>query len=47
VILGLKASTIKGYIRSGRLAGHYDGEPRWRGWLTTRPAVDAYAKVRP
>jgi hypothetical protein len=41
-LLGLKTSTVSGYIRSGRLAGHYDGEPSWRGWLTTRAAVDAY-----
>jgi len=41
-ILGLKNSTVRGYIRRGRLAGHYDGEPGWRGWLTTRAEVENY-----
>lgn len=41
-LLGLKASTISGYIRSGRLPERYDGEPSWGGWMTTRAAVEAY-----
>jgi hypothetical protein len=41
-LLGLQTSTVSGYIRSERLPGHYDGDPTWRGWLTTRGAVDAY-----
>lgn len=45
-ILGLKTSTISGYIRTGRLPGRYDAEPTWRGWLTTHAAVTAYAKQR-
>ena len=43
-ILGLKAGTVRGYIRAGRLPGRYDGEPDYRGWLTTRGAVDAYRR---
>ena len=43
-LLGLQTSTVKGYIRSGRLTGRYDGEPTWRGWLTTRSAVESYAR---
>ena len=39
-ILGIKPDSVRGYIRSGRLPGRYDGEPTWRGWLTTREAVD-------
>jgi len=45
-MLGLKTSTINGDIRSGRLPGRYDGEPHWRGWLTTRQAVADYAAAR-
>lgn len=45
-MLGLKTSTVSGYIRSGRLAGRYAGEPSWQGWLTTRSAVDAYRAAR-
>ena len=41
-ILGLKTSTISGYIRTGRLPGRYASEPTWRGWLTTRAAVSNY-----
>jgi hypothetical protein len=41
-LLNLKPGTVRGYIRSGRLPGRYDGEPDWRGWFTTRKAVDAY-----
>jgi hypothetical protein len=35
-LLGLKGGTVRGYIRSGRLSGSYNGEPNWNGWLTTR-----------
>lgn len=45
-LLGLKRNTVAGYIRSGRLPGRYDGEPTWRGWLSTRAAVEAYQKRR-
>lgn len=45
-LLGLKSSTISGYIRGGRLAGRHDGAPSWRGWLTTRAAVAAYRRKR-
>ena len=41
-ILGLKTGTVRGYIRSGRLSGRYDGEPSWLGWLTTRKAVSTH-----
>jgi hypothetical protein len=41
-ILGIKPDSVRGYIRSGRLPGRYDGEPTWGGWLTTREAVDRY-----
>lgn len=41
-ILGLKASTVAGYIRSGRLSGHYDDTPGSCGWVTTRGAVEDY-----
>jgi DNA-directed RNA polymerase specialized sigma24 family protein len=41
-ILGLKTSTVSGYIRRGRLPGRYDEAPGWQGWLTTRAAIDAY-----
>ena len=40
-LLGLEISTVKGYIRSGRIDGRYDQE---RGWITTRRAVQGYAK---
>jgi hypothetical protein len=46
-LLGLKTSTVSGYIRSGRLSGRYDGEPNWRGWLTTPDAVAAYRTAHP
>jgi Helix-turn-helix domain len=36
-LLGLKTSTISGYIRSGRLPGYYSDR-----WLTSRRAVEAY-----
>jgi hypothetical protein len=45
-ILGLKSGTVRGYIRSGRLAGRYDAEPTWLGWLTTRGAVEEYERAR-
>jgi hypothetical protein len=41
-ILGIKPDSVRGYIRSGRLPGRYDGEPTSGGWLTTREAVDRY-----
>jgi hypothetical protein len=43
---GLKSGTVRGYIRSGRLPGRYDGDPTWRGWVTTRGAVEAYRAKR-
>lgn len=45
-LLGIKPDTVRGYIRTGRLAGRYEGEPTWRGWLTTRSAIDAYRCAR-
>lgn len=45
-LLGLKSGTVRGYIRSGRLPGRYDGGPTWRGWLTTRGAIEAYRARR-
>jgi hypothetical protein len=45
--LGVMPSTVKGYIRSGRLKGHYDEEPTWRGWVTSRAAVRAYRAAHP
>ena len=41
-ILGLKSSTIAGYIRSGRLPGRYDETPGRMGWVTSRAAVKEY-----
>jgi hypothetical protein len=40
-LLGLRTSTISGYIRSGRLPGCYRDR-----WLTTRAAVEAYRQHR-
>ncbi len=40
--VALAARSVRGYIRSGRLPGRYDGEPTWGGWLTTQEAVDRY-----
>lgn len=45
-LLGVKPDTVRGYIRTGRLPGRYDGEPTWRGWLTTRGAVESYLSRR-
>jgi len=45
-LLGIKPDSVRGYIRSGRLPGRYDGEPTWRGWLTTRGAVETYRSKR-
>jgi excisionase family DNA binding protein len=45
-LLGLKANTIRGYIRTGRLPGRYDAAPDWRGWLVNRQAVTEYAEQR-
>ena len=45
-LLGVKADTVRGYIRSGRLPGRYVGEPDWRGWLTSQVAVTNYAARR-
>jgi hypothetical protein len=41
-LLGLKPGTVRSYIRSGYIAGHHEGEPIWRGWLTTRAVVENY-----
>jgi hypothetical protein len=46
LLLGLKANTIRAYIRSGRLAGRYDAAPEWRGWLVNRQAVADYVARR-
>ena len=43
-LLGLKTSTVTGYIRSGRMPGRYDDPPTWLGWVTTRRAVEDYRK---
>lgn len=43
-ILGLKRDTVAGYIRSGRLPGHYRDTPGSAGWVTDRDAVSAYAR---
>lgn len=47
-LLGIKASTVSGYIRSGRLPGRYDDTlgDSGSGWVTTRGAVDAYRRER-
>ncbi len=45
-LLSVKPDTVRAYIRTGRLPGHYEGEPTWRGWLTTRRAVEAYRRTR-
>jgi len=45
-MLGLKSGTVRGYIRSGRLAGRYDGGPSFGGWLTTQDAVEQYRRAR-
>lgn len=45
-LLGVKPDTVRGYIRTGRLPGRYEGEPTWRGWLTTRAAVESYRAGR-
>jgi hypothetical protein len=41
-ILGLKADTVRGYIRSGRLPGHYNDTLGHSGWVTSWAAVAAY-----
>jgi septal ring-binding cell division protein DamX len=46
-LLGLKSSTVRSYIRSGRLPGRYDGDPTWNGWMTTREAVARYRSASP
>lgn len=45
-LLGLKTSTVCGYIHSGRIRGRYDDAPTWQGWMTTRGAVDTYQRRR-
>jgi predicted DNA-binding transcriptional regulator AlpA len=45
-LLGLERSTIRSYIRSGRIPGRYEGGPSGRGWLTTRVAAEAYRAAR-
>jgi hypothetical protein len=44
-LLDLKTGTVKGYIRSGRLPGHYEYGPEG-GWFTTRAAVTRYRRSR-
>lgn len=41
-ILGLKVDTVAGYVRSGRLPGHYRDTPGSCGWVTNPRAVNAY-----
>lgn len=43
-LLGLKTSTAKGYIRSGRLPGSYEHGAEG-GSFTTRAAVARYKKT--
>jgi hypothetical protein len=43
-ILRLKADTVRGYIRSGRLPGHYNETLGSSGWVTSRAAVTAYQR---
>ena len=45
-LLELKPDTVRAYIRTHRIAGRYDAEPTWRGWLTTRRAVTDYIDRR-
>ena len=45
-ILGLKTSTVSGYICSGRLPGRYDDSPTQHGWVITRRAVAEYLATR-
>lgn len=45
-LLGLKTSTVNGYIRSGRIPGRYDGPPTWQGWVATRAAIHHYQRTR-
>jgi hypothetical protein len=45
-ILGIKTGTAAAYIRSGRIPGRYDDPPTWLGWVTTRRAVNDYARRR-
>lgn len=43
-LLAVKTSTVSGYIRTGRLPGHYNTSPGNTGWVTTRTAVTAYKR---
>lgn len=43
-LLGLKPDTVSGYVRSGRLPGHYDDTPGRCGWVTSRTAVASYRR---
>jgi hypothetical protein len=45
-VLGLKPSTVKGYIRAGRINGRYDEGPPWRGWVLTRRELERYRRNR-
>lgn len=43
-LLGLKAGTVRGYIRAGRLPGYYRATLGSSSWMTTRGAVDDYRR---
>jgi hypothetical protein len=45
-LLGLASSTVKGYIRRGRIKGRYDESPTWRGWVMTRRELERYRRRR-
>lgn len=43
-LLELKPGTVRGYIRAGRLTGHYRDTPGSSGWITTRGSVEDYRR---
>jgi hypothetical protein len=43
-LLELKAGTVRGYIRSGRLTGYYRNTLGSSSWMTTRGAVEDYRR---
>ncbi|HZT93907.1 MAG TPA: hypothetical protein VE985_05470 [Gaiellaceae bacterium] len=44
-LLKLKAGTVRGYIRSGRISGYYRDTPGSTSWMTTRGAVEDYRRA--
>jgi len=44
--LDLKPSTVKSYIRNGKIDGRYDASPTWRGWVLTRREFERVRKRR-